>query len=80
MLEEALVQGTLEQENPLLATAFGWVQDTLAAEGIDVEPRDFLLLLNSPQVQKILKNLNLDLKPEPGGGVQGKFKFKRGLK
>ena len=57
MLEEAVMTGMIREENPLLLAAYEWVSPMLEAEGIDVQPRDFMLLLKSDQVQQLLAPL-----------------------
>ena len=56
VLEEALVTGIIrDQTNPILASGIDYALNILEQEaGIEVEPRDLLLLLNSPQIQELI--------------------------
>jgi hypothetical protein len=66
-LEEAVISGVMREENPLLMAAFEWISPMLEDQGIEVQPRDFMLLLKSDQIQKLLKPLldNIELTASP---------------
>ena len=68
-LEEAVITGVMREENPLLMAAFEWITPMLENEGIEVQPRDFMLLLKSDQIQALLKPLldNVEILATPTG-------------
>lgn len=78
-LEEAVIHGVMVEENPLLMAAFDWITPMLEAEGIEVQPRDFMLLLKSDQIQSLLKplldNIEMVATPTQAGESSSSYKI-----
>ena len=59
ILEEALVSGILKKEafgnSPILSAGADYALGLLQDQGIDVEGRDLLLLMQSPQIRHLLE-------------------------
>ncbi len=59
ILEEALVSGILKKEafgdNALLSASADYALGLLQDQGIDVEGRDLLLLMQSPQIRQLVE-------------------------